>query len=169
MPRLSRCRSPRPPEFSPPLAGNALTSDEVRPDRLRAALSRAVSPARYAAAVLLAAFAALLALPLQAQAQTAPINVPSDWELIPEGAVAGKPFRLLFLSSTKRNASSSISTYNSFIQGRAAVGTAGIREYSSHFRVVGCTAATDATGNTNTGSTDLDASIYWLNGAKVAG
>ena len=143
---------------------NHTAEKKAEPGRSRVRLLAA----RGLAAVLIT-FAALLALPLQAQAQTTAIHVPNDWELIPEGVVAGEPFRLLFLSSAKRNASSSsISTYNTFIQGRAAVGTAGIREFSSRFRVVGCTATTDATDNTNTGSTDLDASIYWLNGAKVA-
>ena len=80
--------------------------------------------ARGLAAVLLAAFAALLALPLQAQAQTA---VPHDWSLIPSGLGPGDKFRLLFLSSTKRNASSTtIGTYNTFIQDLAAAGHADI-------------------------------------------
>ena len=42
----------------------------ARPGRLRTALAHAMSPARYAVAGLLVAFAALLTLPLQAEAQT---------------------------------------------------------------------------------------------------
>ena len=42
----------------------------ARPGRLRTALAHAKSPARYAVAGLLVAFAALLTLPLQAEAQT---------------------------------------------------------------------------------------------------
>ena len=84
MPRLSRCRSPRPPEFSPPLAGDPPCADESRAAHLPAASGepsaaipgtggRAGAPARSAraaAVAILLAFAALLALPLQAEAQT---------------------------------------------------------------------------------------------------
>ena len=67
LPRLSGWRRSRPPEFSSPRSGKAPTSDDDRPARLRAALSRAVSPARYAAAMVLVAFTALFATPAQAQ------------------------------------------------------------------------------------------------------
>ena len=122
--------------------------------------------ARGLAAVLLATFAALLALPLQAQAQT---TVPHDWSLIPSGLGPGDKFRLLFLSSTKRNASSTaIGTYNTFIQDLAAVGHADIQAYKSDFKVVGCTNSRSAKANTNTRTSDTDAPIYWLGGSKVA-
>ena len=119
--------------------------------------------ARGLAAVLLATFAALLALPLQAQAQT---TVPHDWSLIPSGLGPGDNFRLLFLSSTKRNASSTaIGTYNTFIQDLAAVGHADIQAYKSDFKVVGCTNSRSAKANTNTRTSDTDAPIYWLGGS----
>ena len=138
----------------------ALTSaDPVRPGRVRV-----WSLAARAAAVLLAAIAARLALPLQAQAQT---TVPDDWALIPSGLGEGDSFRLLFLSSTKRNGSSSaIGDYNTFIQNRAATGHTAIQEHSSEFKVVGCTSATDARDNTATTGTGVP--IYWLNGNKAA-
>ena len=121
---------------------------------------------RALAAVLLAAFAALLALPLQVQAQTL---VPHDWSLTPAGLGVGDKFRLIFLSSTKRNgSSSSIGTYNTFIQDLAAVGHADIQAYKSDFKVVGCTNSKSAKANTNTRSSDTDAPIYWLGGNKVA-
>ena len=130
-----------------------------RPGRVRVR-----SLAARTAAVLLAAFAALLALPLQAQAQ---VNVPDDWALIPAGVEVGDSFRLLFLSSTKRNgSSSSIATYNTFIQNRVAAGHADIQEHSSQFKAVGCTTAVDA--RDNTGTTGTGVPIYWLNGNKVA-
>ena len=67
-------------------------------------------------------------------------EVSSTWSLIPTGLVPGDPFRLLFLSSTDRDGSSSdIADYNTFIQDRAANGHADIRAYSSGFGVVGCT------------------------------
>ena len=43
--------------------------------------------------------------------------VPLDWSLKPAGIGPGERFRLIFLSSTKRNATSSdIETYNTFVQ-----------------------------------------------------
>ena len=98
-------------------------------------------------------------------------EVPADWSLKPTGLSTGTQFRLLFLSSTKRNASSTdIADYNTFIQGRAAAGHTDIQDYSAGFRVVGCTAAVDARDNTSTTytATDKGVPIYWLNGAKAA-
>ena len=98
-------------------------------------------------------------------------TVPADWSLIPTGLSTGDKFRLLFLSSTKRNASSTdIADYNTFIQTRAAAGHADIQDYSADFRAVGCTADTDARDNTKTTytTTDKGVPIYWLNGAKAA-
>ena len=72
MGRLHRCGPRRPPESSPPSPGRTSSASDHRASRLSAgaALSRAGSVACCAAGFL-AAFAALLALPLQAQAQTA--------------------------------------------------------------------------------------------------
>ena len=97
--------------------------------------------------------------------------VPFSWSLKPAGLSPGDKFRLLFLSSTKRDATSSdIADYNTFVQDRAAAGHLDIRVYSSGFRVVGCTEAVDARINTGTTytNTDLGVPIYWLNGAKAA-
>ena len=98
-------------------------------------------------------------------------TVPADWSLKPTGLTAGAKFRLLFLSSTKRDATATdIATYNTFVQNRAAAGHADIRAYSTVFRAVGCTADTDARDNTATTYTTADTGvpIYWLNGAKAA-
>ena len=134
----------------------------------RLSASRTTGPiarsARRAALLLLA----VLGTALPAAAAT---EVPSDWSLIPTGLSTGDQFRLLFLSSTKRNASSNdIATYNTFIQGLAAAGHTDIQTYSTGFRVVGCTADTDARDNTSTTytTTDKGVPIYWLNGAKAA-
>ena len=95
------------------------------------------------------------------------ITVPNDWSLIPTGLSTGDKFRLIFLSSTKRNAGSTdIVDYNSFIQGRAAAGHTDIQTYSAGFRAVGCTADSDARDNTATTGTGVV--IHWLNGNKVA-
>ena len=126
--------------------------------RLFAALGLAVA--------LLATLAPLQVLPLQAQTITE-VEVTSDWSLKPAGLGAGDKFRLLFLSSTKRNGmSTDIADYNTFIQNLAAAGHTDIRAYSAGFRVVGCTADVDA--RDNTGTTGTGVPIYWLNGSKVA-
>ena len=93
--------------------------------------------------------------------------VPSNWSLVPTGLSTGDKFRLIFLSSTKRDGSSTdIATYNTFVQTRAAAGHTDIQAYSSGFTAVGCTAAVDAVDTTGTTGTGLE--IYWLNGNKVA-
>ena len=102
---------------------------------------------------------------------TTPVKVLDNWSLVPAGLVVGDQFRLLFLSSTSRNATSTvIADYNTFVQDLAAAGHADIQAYSADFRIVGCTAAVDARDNTETrhASTDKGVPIYWLAGAKVA-
>ena len=99
--------------------------------------------------------------------------VPNNWSLKPTGLAVGYQFRLLFLSSTKRNAQATdIAVYNTFIQTLAAAGHTDIRDYSAGFRVVGCTADTDARDNTSTNYTGTGTAkgvpIYWLGGAKAA-
>ena len=95
--------------------------------------------------------------------------VPPTWSLKPSGLGEGAKFRLIFISSTTRDGTStSIGTYNTFVQDRAADGHKSIRPYSSGFRVVGCTSSKNATANTETRSSDAGAKIYWLKGAKVA-
>ena len=89
------------------------------------------------------------------------------WSLIPSGLKGGDSFRLLFLSSTTRNgSSSSIGTYNTFVQNRATAGHDGLADYASQFKVVGSTADTDARDNTETTGTGVP--IYWVNGNKLA-
>ena len=98
-------------------------------------------------------------------------EVPSDWALAPSGLGAGDEFRLLFVTSTTRDATStSIGVYNTFVQGRAAAGHADIRTYSSGFTAVGSTEAVDARDNTSTTYTTAEKGvpIYWLGGNKVA-
>ena len=109
--------------------------------------------------------------PESARQSTTPTEVPTDWTLKPTAVAAGAKFRLLFLSSTKRNAMpTTISNYNTFVQGLAAAGHANIRAYSAGFRAVGCTSAVDARDNTGTRytSSDKGVPIYWLDGNKVA-
>ena len=98
-------------------------------------------------------------------------EVPASWELVPSGLTAGSSFRLLLLTSTTRDATSSdIADYNTFVQASAAAGHLFIQPYESHFNALGSTENTDARDNTATTYTDDDKGvpIYWLDGDKVA-
>ena len=100
-----------------------------------------------------------------------PATVTSNWSLTPDGVSGGQQFRLIFYSSTKRDAQSDdIEDYNTFVQARAAAGHAAIRQYSDGFTAVGCTEDADARDNTQTRYTDSNTGvpIYWLGGLKVA-
>ena len=93
--------------------------------------------------------------------------VPLDWSLKPAGIGPGERFRLIFLTSTKRDATSTdIADYNTFVQDLALSGHANIHDHASRFKVVGCTQAVDARDNTRT--TSIGIPIYWLGGNKVA-
>ena len=97
------------------------------------------------------------------------VYIPLDWSLKPDGIGPGERFRLTFLSSTKRNATSKdIETYNTFVQNQAAAGNANIQDHASRFRVVGCTQAVDARDNTGTNTNGSGVPIYWVGGNKVA-
>ena len=126
----------------------------------------------------LLALVLLAGLPTGAQAQTVECtaanadgsyNVPSDWALKPSGLAVGTKFRLLFVSSTLRNAESPFRRdYNTFVQTRAKAGHSAISDSCGNlFKAVASTAI-DARRNTMTRSTDTGASIHWLNGARVA-
>ena len=78
---------------------------------------RTHGPGTRACLALLAA-TALLALAAPAQAQTE--MVPADWALKPADLGAGEQFRLIFVSSTGRDAlSTDIADYNTFVRTRA--------------------------------------------------
>ena len=97
------------------------------------------------------------------------VYIPLDWSLKPAGIGPGERFRLIFLSSTKRNATSSdIETYNTFVQNQAAAGHANIQDHASRFKVVGCTEDIDARDNTRTNTNGPGVPIYWVGGNKVA-
>ena len=79
------------------------------------------------------------------------VKISSDSPLVPSGLRSGDRFRLIFLSSTQRNADpTDIYHYNKFVQDRAAAGHADIRAHSAGFRAVACTEAVDARDNTGT-------------------
>ena len=138
----------------------------TRPGRshLRSLLARGLATA------VLAAFTVLMALPLQAQTPAPAVTtIPDDWSLKPDDLVGGDQFRLLFVSTTTRDGSSAdIADYNTHMQTAAAAGLADIQAYSSVFRALACTAATDARDNTGTTGTGTDVPIYYLNGKRVS-
>ena len=99
-------------------------------------------------------------------------TVAAGWALIPKDSdnnplvAAGGKFRLLFVTSgTTTATSTSISTYNAFVQ-RAARGNANLRSFATQFRAVVSTSTIDARDNTATTGTGVP--IYWVQGARVA-
>ncbi len=99
-----------------------------------------------------------------------PLIVPVDWSLVPRGMGPGGEFRLLFVTSSTRDATATdIGTYHAFVQEEAAGGHDAIRPYSAHFRVLGATSAVDARIETGTHPDDGEGvPIFWLNGREVA-
>ena len=129
-----------------------------------------VAHATALAVIVLATLA--IAVPERVQAQTEH-EVPQDWTLKPADINAGDKFRLLFITSTARDATSTgIADYNTFVQNRAAMGVAPIQAYSSNFRALVSTQAVNARVNTQTRATDTDVPIYWVRttsaGVRVA-
>ena len=133
---------------------------------------RLVSPRRLAALLIFAL--GTFAAPTS-HAQTTQ-QISPDWSLIPDGISLGESFRLLFVTSGTRDATSSdITDYNTFVQNQANAATgsgAPINAFSGEFRALISTQAMDARDNTDTNrdtGTDTDAPIYWLNGDQIAG
>ena len=94
------------------------------------------------------------------------VKISADSPLVPSGLRSRDRFRLMFLSSTQRNAeSTNIADYNKFVQDLAAAGHADIRAHSAGFRAVACTEDVDARDNTGTNGIGLG--IWWLGGAKA--
>ena len=111
--------------------------------------------------------------PASAQVDTAAteVEVFADWSLKPSGVPDGGKFRLLFVTSTALNASTTVmDSYNGIIRDSVAAGHTDIRPYSHLFNALGSTAAVDAIANTKTThtTTDMGVPIYYLKGAKVA-
>ena len=172
MPRLnSGCRR-RPPESSPAAPSRRGSPPRhVFPFRRLAALAGRFRRSLLAA-VLLALAALVPVLPVSSAVAQEVVEVPRNSPLKPSGLSATqKEFRLLFVTSTARNATSSdIADYNSFVQGSAAAGYSSIRPFASQFRVVGSTNSVDARDNTSTTytSSNKGVPIYWLRGNRVA-
>ena len=101
------------------------------------------------------------------------IAVPSDWSLRPSDVPMGGEFRLVFVTNSVRDSTSSdIADYDAFVQSDAASedAHADIREHSTHFRVIGSTSAVAARDHIGASSDARpDVTIHWLNGRRIAG
>ena len=125
---------------------------------------RTHGPGPRACLALLAA-TALLALAAPAQAQT---EVPADWALKPADIAAGEQFRLMFVTSTGRDAlSTDIADYNTFVRTRAAAGVTTMQTYADDFTALVSTESVNARTNTLTRATDTDVPIYWVRSGSV--
>ena len=186
---LRRTRRPSSPPETSSSAGRHSASRRPAPSSgssspasaqrvLAACASGAARRLRPVLASALLALPLLAGLPTGAQAQVAcstanadgSYNVPFGWALKPSGLAAGSKFRLLFITSTSRDATATgIATYNTYVQTRAKAGHSAISDSCGNlFKAVASTSTVDARVNTDTESTDTAALIYWLNGAKVA-
>ena len=95
-------------------------------------------------------------------------EVPVDWALKPADIGAGERFRLMFRTSTTRNATSAdIADYNTFVSTRAAAGVTAIQAYANDFTALVSTETVNARENTLTRDTDTDAPIYWVKSGTV--
>ena len=95
------------------------------------------------------------------------VAVSASWPLLPDGAGLGDRFRLIFVTSQTRDATSTdIADYNEFVQDLAAQGHGFIRAHSGGFRALASTAAVDARDNAAAVGTGYP--VYWLGGAKAA-
>ena len=95
--------------------------------------------------------------------------VPADWALKPADIDAGEQFRLMFVSSTTRDATSTdIAAYNTFVSTRAAAGVTAIQTYANDFTALVSTETVNARTNTLTRDTDTDAPIYWVRSGTVS-
>ncbi len=110
-----------------------------------------------------------------------PTNVWAGSPVVPRGLEHGDEFRLMFISSGKRDANEkahNISPYNEFIQnsirssklgGTSIFASSGyLRNCADDFRAVVSTAAKNARQNTQTRNSDTGKPIYWVDGKKIA-
>ena len=94
-------------------------------------------------------------------------EVPADWALKPADIRAGGQFRLMFVSSTSRDATSTnIIDYNRVVRSRAG-SAAEISSYARDFNALVSTESVNARENTLTRSADPEAPIYWVRSGAV--
>jgi hypothetical protein len=97
--------------------------------------------------------------------------------VLPTGLAPGSEYRLVFVTSGTRNATSSnIADYNTFVQNaersssvlNTALTAAGFSPTSIGWTAIASTSATNARVNTQTLDSDTSRPIYRLDGAQVA-
>ena len=94
-------------------------------------------------------------------------EVPADWALKPADIRAGGQFRLMFVSSTSRDATSTnIIDYNRVVRSRAG-SAAEISSYARDFNALVSTSSVNARENTLTRGADPEAPIYWVRSGAV--
>ena len=140
---------------------------------IRAANALPMSILTLAALLLALTLLSAGAPPASAQGDTAAteVEVFTNWSLKPADVDVGGKFRLLIVTLTALNASTTVmDSYNGIIRDSVAAGHTDIRPYSHLFNALGSTDAVDAIANTKTThtTTDMGVPIYYLNGAKVA-
>ncbi len=175
-PESSHAGGERSPSRRPPNASDSLDASSARGvvARVGSAIRR-LRPALAAALLSLPLFAGLTTgAAAQSAVECSTANdegsytVPVNWALKPSGVAAGGKFRLLFITSTTRDATATgIATYNTHVQTAAKAGHSAISDSCGNlFKVVGSTSAVDARDNTGTTGTGVE--IYWLNGNRLA-
>ncbi len=93
---------------------------------------------------------------------------PGTIATVPPGLQPGDQYRLVFVTSTTRDAASAnIADYNTFVSGRAAA-VSQLNALGTTWKAIAATLAVDVRTNTLTGATDTSVPIYRLDGAQVA-
>ena len=120
---------------------------------IRAANALPMSILTLAALLLALTLLSAGAPPASAQVDTAAteVEVFTNWSLKPGVVAVGGKFRLLIVTSTALNASTTVmDSYNGIIRDSVAAGHTDIRPYSHLFNALGSTADVDAIDNTKT-------------------
>ena len=100
--------------------------------------------------------------------ETGAVLVPHDWGLVPSGLDVGDRFRLLFKTSTARDAvSTDIAVYDRFVRDALIErGPEALHRFVGDFKVLGSTQNADAQQRLGLGSSGP--AVYWLNGNQIA-
>ena len=98
---------------------------------------------------------------------TAQVQVPHDWPAKPMSLGIGDKFRLIFVTTSKRNAvSPNIADYDAVVQADVD-GNADLRRHKSQFRALVSTSTVDARSHVGMTGSGAGIKTYWLGGAKV--
>ncbi len=88
---------------------------------------------------------------------------------VPPGLTEGQQYRLVFLTSEKRDATSTdIADYNTFVNGVAKSESSLLKSIDTTWTAIASTSAVAAINNTNTPTSTTGIPIYMIDGTKVA-